>query len=421
MCRWTFPYGVSVAAMTDNVGPVETSSVDISGRVGPSWLSGLLIGLATVLTVVSVFSLWVKVQALDTDEWVTLADEMLEQPEVQQALSIYLVDEIYNQLDVAGEVEEAMPENMKGLAPLVAASLRGPATTGVERLVASDEFRDAWSTVNRVAHQTMVDILRDDLGPVVSTADGAVTLDLVSLLEVVGENLGLSGDRLDQLPADAGQITVFESDQLDSVQSAVKVLDFLSWFSFVVVIGLYAAAVFVAGDRRRMVLRNVGLSLVGAGVFVLLFRSIGIRIALDTIVANPGNRPVASVAAYVGTDLVRQMAWMGVIYGLVVAVFASLLGQRRWAASARRFVAPALNASAGAVAAGTVMFIMLLLWWSPGRTFDRWITGLTLIGLVVAAVVILRRTTQREHPELTFDAVFATAESAPEKVDAPEN
>ena len=127
--------------MTDDVAAADTTTADTRSRTGPSWLPGALIGLATVLVVVSVFSSWVKAQALDTDEWVTLADEMLEQPEVQQALATYLVDVIYAELDVASEVDAAMPDDLKGLAPLVAASLRGPATEGVERLIASNEFR----------------------------------------------------------------------------------------------------------------------------------------------------------------------------------------------------------------------------------------------------------------------------------------
>jgi multisubunit Na+/H+ antiporter MnhC subunit len=407
--------------MTDDVAAADTPTADTGSRTGPSWLSGALIGLATVLAVVSVFSSWVKVQALDTDEWVTLADELLEEPEVQQALATYLVDEIYAELDVAGEVDAAMPDNLKGLAPLVAASLRGPATTGVERLIASNEFRGAWSAINRTAHQTMVDILRDEVGPVVSTADGSVTLDLVTLVRIVGEKLGLSGDLLDRLPDDAGQVTVFESDELESAQTAVKVLDFMSWFSFILVVVLYATAVYLAGDRRRTMFRNVGLSLIGTGVFVLFIRSVGIRIVLDAVVPDQGNRPLASVAAYVGTSLVRQMAWSAIIYGILIAVFASLLGHRRWATSSRRFLAPALNASGGAVAGGTILLIMVLLWWSPGRAFDQWFTGLTLIVLIVAAVVALRRATLREHPDLTFEAVFAGVGGASGDADAAES
>ncbi len=392
--------------MTD--AAVDTASIEPGRRATPEWLAGVLVALATLLAVTSVFSTWVKVQALDTDAWVSLSDQLLDEPEVQSALAVYLVDELYRQLDVTAEIQDTLPDNLKGLAGPLTAALRGPATTGVERLIASDQFRATWVKVNRTAHETLVNILRDETRTGISTADGVVTLELGELVRVVGENLGLSGALLDRLPADAGRVTVFEPDQLDTAQRGVQILDFMSWFLFVLVVALYAAAVYIAAGRRLTVLRNVGFSLIGASAFVLVVRAIAVRVIVESIVANPANRPLASVAAYVGTGLVRQMAWSGILYGLVIVGFTMLLGERRWATSTRRFLAPLLNASDAAVAGGTAMLLVLILWWSPGRAFDRWVTGLTLILLVIGAIVTLRRATRREFPTATFDQSIAS-------------
>ncbi len=246
-----------------------------------------------------------------------------------------------------------------------------------------------------------------------STAGGEVTLDLSELLKVVGRDLGLSATALDRLPADAGTVTIFKSSELDAAQQAVAVLDFLSWFLTVVVAALYAAAVYLARGRRLVVLRNVGLSLVAAGAFVLAVRAIAIRLVLDSIVANPGNRPIVDVTAHVATGLMRQMAWSGIVYGVLIAGFASLLGTRRWATTTRRALAPLLNRSPGAVAGGTVGFVVLLLWWSPGRAFERWTMGLLVIALVVVAVVALRRATLRDYPDVTIDDIVASATRRP--------
>jgi len=391
--------------MPDDITSPDISIDEADERGAPRWLAGALVGLATLLAVVSVFSTWVKVQALDTEAWVSLSDQLLDEPEVQSALATYLVDETYRQLDVAAEVDEAMPDNLKGLAPLVAAALRGPATSGVERLIASDQFRAAWVTVNRAAHQTLVNILRDETRTGVSTADGAVTLELGELVRVVGRNLGLSDTLLDRLPDDAGRVTVFESDQLDSAQRAVKVLDFLSWFTFLLVVAMYSAAVYISPARRRIVLRNVGVSLIVAGAFVLIVRAVAVRAVVGAIVDNPANRPVATVTTYVSTGLIRQMAWSGLLYGVVIALFATLLGERAWATSTRRFLAPAFNTSNGGVAAGTAMFVVILVWLSPGRAFEQWYTGIVLGLLMIGAVVVLTRTTRLEFPTTTFDDV----------------
>jgi hypothetical protein len=392
--------------MTDVVS--DAAPVEPPSRSTHDWLAGALVALATVLAVTSVFSTWVRVQALDTDAWVSLSDQLLDEPEVQSALAVYLVDELYRQLDVTAEIQDTLPDNLKGLAGPLTAALRGPATTGVERLIASDQFRATWMTVNRTAHQTLVNILRDETRQGISTTGGAVTLELGELIRVVGENLGLSDALLDRLPADAGRVTVFESDQLDTAQRAVQLLDFMSWFLFVLVVALYAAAVYIATGRRLAMLRNVGLSLIGASTFVLIVLAIAVRTIVDAIVANPANRPLAGVAAYVGTGLVRQMAWSGILYGLVIVGFTMVLGERRWATSTRRSLAPLFNVSDAAVAGGTAMLVIILLWWSPGRAFDRWVTGITLILLVVGAVIALRRSIRREFPDVTFDAAIGS-------------
>jgi hypothetical protein len=337
-----------------------------------------------------------------------LSDELLDEPEVRAALSVYLVDQLYQQLDVTAEIEDGLPEDFKGLAGPLTAALRGPATEGVNRLISSEQFRSTWTEVNRTAHQTLVNIVRDETRPGISTADGTVTIELGVLIRVVGEKLGLSDTFLERLPEDAGRITVFESEELDNVQAAVRVLDFMSWFLFVLVVALYAVAVYVAGDRRLRVLRNIGFGLIGAGVFVLVMRSVAVSNIVDAIIDDPGQRPLATVTGFVSTGLLRQMAWSGIIYGLLIAGFAALLGARSWARSTRRFLAPLLNASAGAVAGATALIIMVILWWSPGRAFDRWVTGLTLIALVIGAVVALRRATQDEFGDVTFEDVGAS-------------
>ena len=67
--------------------------------------------------------------------------------------------------------------------------------------------------------------------------------------------------------------------------------DFLSWFLFLVVVGLYVLAVWLARGRRVHMTRNVGISLIVAGVLLLLFRSIASRFAVDSMVAKPSQDP----------------------------------------------------------------------------------------------------------------------------------
>lgn len=367
-------------------------------------LPTLCIASATLLAVVAASTTWVRAQALDTDEWVERSTQLLDDPAVTDALAVFVVDEIYTALDIPGEFTSLLPEDFDGLAGPLSAALRGPATEATQRLIASDRFRATWATANRVAHQSIVDILRDETRTGVSATDGTVTLELGDLVRVVAADLGLSQGLIDRLPADAGRITLVESDQLESAQIAVRVLDFLSWFLLLVVVGLYALGVFLARDRIRA-LRNVGLGLAGAAVFVLIARAVSARIAIDAVVEDPRGEPAANAVALVMTGLLRQIAWSGLIYGLVILAFASVMGDRPGAVSLRRNVAPLFNASGSAVAGATAVAIVALLWWSPGRAFEGWVTGLTLLGLIIGAVVAMRRRTLAEFPDADIDAL----------------
>jgi hypothetical protein len=309
---------------------------------------------------------------------------------------VYITDQLFTQVDVAGELESLMPDNFSGLAGPLAGALRGPATDGVERLLTSDRFATLWERANRATHQTMVNILRDETRfDATSTADGAVTLDLGEVVRNVGATIGIPQPALDRLPPDIGNITVFESDELASVQGAVQVLDFLSWFLFLVVVALYVLAVYLARDRRRQMLRTVGVALVAGGVTLLLLRGIAIRFGVNTMVDDATNRPLAQLVARVATELLRQIGWTGIIYGMLIVGFAALLGDHRWAVTIRRTLA---QTSTALIGGGVAAVLLVLLWWSPGRALDRWVTALTLIGLLIGAGIALTKRISQEFP-----------------------
>ncbi len=177
-------------------------------------------------------------------------------------------------------------------------------------------------------------------------------LELRPLVIAAGETIGLPEDRLDEIPEDAGRVVIFESEELDTVQQAVEVLEWLAWFLFVLVVVLDAVAVFLAPGNRLRALRNVGLSLAGVGLVTLAARAIAVRTLTEAIAEEPAARPVTDAALTVGTALLRQQGWSAVIYGLLIAGFAILLGDRPRAVDLRRRIAPSFLASTGAIVAG---------------------------------------------------------------------
>jgi hypothetical protein len=360
------------------------------------WLPVTLVAFATVIFVLTAVTTWVRTEALDTEEWVSVSSDLLDEPEVTEALATFITDRLFTQVDVAGELESLLPDNLSGLAGPVAGALRGTATDNIERFLASDQFAELWARANEVAHETLVGILRDETRfDATSTADGNVTLDLGEVITNVGASIGIPQTALDRLPEDVGNVTLFESDELASVQRAVQVLDFLSWFLFLVVVALYALAVYLARDRRRQMLRTVGIGLLVGGVTVVLLRAVAINVGLDALVEDSANLPLATVVVGVATELLRQIGWSAIIYGVLIIAFAALLGDHRWAVAIRRTLA---RTSTTLVAGGVAAVLLVLLWWSPGRALDRWVTALTLVALLIGAGIALTQRIREEFP-----------------------
>jgi hypothetical protein len=204
------------------------------------WIPTTLVVVATVIAVISAVTTWVHSQALDTDDWVDASSELIDDPDIQQALANYLIGELYTNVDVSAELERVLPDALSGLAGPISGALRDPATEGLEKVIASPQFGKLWADANRLAHRTFVAILRDETPPALSTSDGEVVLDLKTALENAASSLGLPGALVDRLPDDAGQIVIFSSSELADAQTTVKTLDFLSWFTFILVVVLYA-------------------------------------------------------------------------------------------------------------------------------------------------------------------------------------
>jgi hypothetical protein len=96
-----------------------------------------LIVLASVLLVVSMTANWVQRAALDTDQVEDTTDQILADQDVQEALSIYLVDQLYANVDVQAELEQQLPSSFKALSAPIAAATRQLALNVSQRALAS--------------------------------------------------------------------------------------------------------------------------------------------------------------------------------------------------------------------------------------------------------------------------------------------
>jgi hypothetical protein len=377
-------------------------------RRAPGWVIHALIVVGSVLGLVSGLNVWVERQVLDTDQWVSATDELLENGEVRDLLAAYLVDQLYEAVDIEGELETRLPDNIDPIASLLAGALRGPATDGVNRLLSTDEVRGLWSQVNERTHAALVGILKDDTGPSLSTADGAVTLDLGELVKQVGLEFGLSVDVVDKLPEDVGMVTIFESDELAAAQDVVGVVEALSVFVFLLVIMFYAAAIYLAGQRRREAIREVGVALLISSALVL----VGLRVAVGAVEGAIGETPDVSAAAravaLIGTELLRGLALAGLAYGVIITGYAVLAGPSNAATKIRAKLAPVLLAKPLVAWSGAAAIFLLVIYLVPAEPLQSWWRGVIFIAVFAAALESLRRQLKRES------AVAPAVDAVPE-------
>jgi hypothetical protein len=352
-----------------------------------------LVALAMILVIVCSLTIWVQRQALNTDNWVDLSTELLADDDVREAVSVRLVDSLYEQTDVQERLAQRLPPPLDPLAAPAAGLIREAAINAADSLLQRPRVQELWADANRVAHERLVAILREDSDRLIQSSQGEVILDLTPLVVRLNDQLGLDI----ALPEGAGRYVIAESDQLAAAQTAVAVIDPLSVLMIIAVVALLAVAVYLAAGFRREALRGIALALVVIGVLLLVVRRLVGTALVDELTSDP-NRDVGWTVWILGTNLMRDIAIAILVYGLVLLLGALLAGPSRWATWVRSKLAPAMRDRPLLVYGAVALVFLLLLLWSPLDT-DRGVWGTLLLAVLVGlGVWALRRQTIKEFP-----------------------
>jgi hypothetical protein len=366
----------------------------VRGRKIAIWA---LIVVASIITLLSILTVWVNRQMLDPHSWHKASAQIIKDPAVQSALATELVNEMYANVDIAAELQKRLPKDFKQLADPAAAALRDPATRGVEFLLSQPRFQTLFVQASDVAHEKLVNVLENKTGFGIQTGNGVVTLDVTELLKQIGEALGVPTDALNRLPADVGQITIMKSDQLNTARKAVRLIKILSVWLLVLVLVLYAAALYLAHGRRRRTLAYVGWSLVVVGLLTLIAKRLIGNYVLSSLVNDTYREPARHIWL-IATAILGSIGWATVMYGLILVLAAMLAGPWRAAVWLRREIAPVLNQRQEYAWGTAALLYLLLVLWGPTHALRAW-WGILFIGILAAAgVYLLRRQTLEEFP-----------------------
>jgi len=357
-----------------------------------------LVVLASVIALASILTTWVNRQMLDDQSWEDASTELIQDEEIRNALSVYLVNELWDNVDVAQALQQRLPPELEGLAGPLAGALRQPATNAFDVLLARPRVQQLWINASALAHEKLVNVLEDDTGFGISTGEGVVTLDLSELVQELGVELGLSEEALAKLPPDAGVVTLMRSDQLEAAQQGIRVVKVLSVWLLVLVFALYGLAIYLARGARRATLRNVGWALILVGLATLVTRRVVGDWAIEAL-TQPQSEPAGDRVWLIGSEILGEIGVAAVIYGAIAVIGATLAGPTAAAIGVRRRLAPVMSERPGLVWSGAAAVYLLLVAWGPTHALRTW-WGILLLGLLGAVgIVALQRQMRRELAE----------------------
>lgn len=360
-----------------------------------------LIIIASILLLLAAFAVWANRQLLETDTWVETSTELLEDPEIQSAVSVALVDALYENVDVKEEIRMALPKGAKGLAGPVSGGVRQLATQAAGELLATAPVQVLWEDANRTAHEAFVTVIEGG-DEALSTEGGTVTLNLGEIVGQVGDQVGI--DVAGQIPDDAAQIEILQSDELSAVQTGADVLTTVAWVLVILSLGLFGLAIYLAKTWRREALRGVGWAFIVVGALVLILRSVTGNTVVGSLASGSADEPAIDALWSIGTTALKAIGVSLITYGVIAVIGTWLAGATSWARAVRRWLAPAF--AERWVAYGILALVVIVLFLiAPAEGSARLLPSLLLIVLLIAGFEALRRQTLREYPDASWDDV----------------
>ena len=360
-------------------------------------LARILVVLATVVAFGAILAIWANRQLLNTENWTHTSTELLQRPVIRDQLAGYLVDQLYANVDVAGELAAALPPRAQPLAAPAASALRDLADRAAIRALQRPGVQQTWADANRTAQESLLKLLEGG-GPNVSSENGVVVLHLGNMLRVLAQRTGLGAGLANQIPANAADLTVLRSDQLSAAQDLLKLLRGLPFILLILSFALFGVALAVAPGWRREALRAYGAGFVIAGGAALLAQSMAGDALANALASTASVKPAISAGWSVSTTLLVQAANATIGYGVFMIFGAWLGGPTRPAVALRRALAPYVRHPAVAYAALTVL-VVLLLWWGPTPATRNPALAIVLILLLAIGTELFRRQIGDEHPD----------------------
>lgn len=315
-------------------------------------LVGALVVLVSLALLLSGVAWWTHYTVLNTDGYIGVVGPLADNPETIAALSEYVASEVIAATDLEARTSEALPEGLSFLAEPITGTVDAFIAEQTRQLLSTQEARDLWIDVNRVAHTQVVALLRGESTNAYIEGD-QVKLNMLPFVSQVLVRIdsrlpGALGTRFDPpviapgtppdeanmqlsewlgrpLAEDAGQITILTSEALGPAQAAVKWLDRLVIILPILTVVLAAAAIWLSRHRRRTII-ELGIGVAAAlAIFYVVVERLSTMLA-DRLKTESLGVVVQDVVAAATGPLADMTVWI-VVAGVIVAIVAWAVGR----------------------------------------------------------------------------------------------
>jgi hypothetical protein len=367
-----------------------------------------LVALGSILAFLSVFAIWTERQALNTDDWVNTSDRLIQNHTIRVALSDYLVDQLYSNVDVEAALESKLPGESKQLAGPLSGGFRSVAPDVVEQLLESSTAQDLWRDANRAAHEQLLAVL-EDKREAVSTDNGEVSLNLASMVTSLAEQIGIGADLAEKIPPDTGSITIMRSDQLRTAQNIAAAVKGLALVLSLLTFLAFGLAIYLSREGRWVTVLFCGVGLIASAFAVVVARQVAGGIVTGQLVTNESAKPAADAAWSISTSLMSSIATTVIIIGILFVIAGWLASPTESARATRKAIAPVLDEYAAYVYAALAIVVGIYFLSAPTQNLRSFLTTLVIAGLAAFGINELRKQTREEYPDAEFGDHFDRA------------
>lgn len=318
--------------------PIEPGPVQPPARRRPKLrrtravVAWVLVVLAVILVPVSVITVWAVNTVTDTDHYVATLAPLAHERVVTDFVAADATNQLFEKLNVQKNIGKALPQKASFLAAPLSNTLHGFVERQLKDLLRSTWFQNLWDSLNRSTHTTLVNVLTGkttpgkranqvivNLTPVVTKAIDQLDAHGVTLFDQVRTQLAAAQSLTLQLAS---------SKQIAEGRKFFKIASDLGWAAPVLAVVAIVAAVGVAVDRRKTLLRIA----VGVCLLVLLLLA-GLALGRSFFLSHAAARVSPTVTGAIFDTVIRFLkhGLRGVLLiSAIVAVLLWLAGPARW-------------------------------------------------------------------------------------------